>query len=178
MEYMPSLTGRLVGFAYSAGLGFTLGIIYDLCRMFFYLLTGSDKKFSVIRDIIYLLVCLSATFIFLLVVSDGQFLMYIFLSEILGLALYSYSLSPLVYPPIKAVIRCLRRLIEGVISEILHIKTQIYKKTSKILHSRGLFSKKHLHIRHNIVYNFLRGTVFGGLILRNRGDESGKREKE
>lgn len=178
MDYMPTLVYQLVCFAYSSGLGFSLGIVYDLSRMLFYLLTGNDKKFQAFRDIIYLLICLTANFIFVLVMSDGQFMLYIFIGEIIGLAVYFYSVSPLLFPVFKSTIAVIRRRILSAYGKILHIKTDLCKKVNKILQHYGFFCKKHLHIRHNIVYNFLRETVFNSLIPKNRGDESGKREKE
>ena len=75
MEYMPSPTGQAIGFIYSAGLGFALGLVYDYFRIFFYMLTGSDKKLTVTRDIIYLLFCLAANFLFLLVMCDGRMML-------------------------------------------------------------------------------------------------------
>lgn len=178
MDYMPTLVYQLVCFAYSAGLGFSLGIVCDLSRMFFYLLTGSDKKFQAFRDIICLLLCTAVTFIFVLVMCDGQFLLYVFVGEIIGFAVYFYSVSPFLFPAVKSTIGRLRRRIVLVHGKILHIKTLLCKKLSKKMNKCRFFCKKHLHIRHSIVYNFLRGTVFDGLILKNRGDESGKREKE
>jgi hypothetical protein len=178
MSYMPTLIFQLVCFAYSAGLGFSLGIVYDLSRMLFFILTGNDKKHQVLRDIIYLLFCLLADFIFVLVMSDGQFLLYIFIGQFIGLAVYFYSVSPCIFPAVRAAIIHLRGHVAAVYGKILSIKTALYKKTSKKMCRIRKICKKHLHIRHNIVYNFLRRTIFDGLILRNRGDEDGKREKE
>ena len=177
MSYMPTLAFQLVCFAYSAGLGFSLGIVYDLSRMLFYLLTGNDKKYQTLRDIIYLLFCLLADFIFVLVMSDGQLLLYIFVGQLIGLAVYFYSVSPSVYPPVRSAINRLRGRISSLCGRFLLIKASLSRKISKKMCSIRIFCKKHLHIRHNMVYNFLRGTVFDRLILRNRGDESGKREE-
>ena len=178
MTYMPTLVFQLVCFAYSAGLGFALGIVYDSGRMLFYLLTGNDKKLQVLRDIIYLLFCLAADFIFVLVMSDGELLLYIFIGQIIGLSVYFYSVSPSVLPAVKSTITRVRGRVTGICGKILHIKTGLYRKMNENLQRSRFFCKKHLHIRHNIVYNFLRRTIFDSLIFKNRGDGSGKKRKE
>ncbi len=174
MQYMPTLAFQLVCFMYSAGLGFSLGIVYDLIRIFFYLLTGSAKKLRGVRDIIYVFVCLAATFLFLLAVCDGQLFMYVFLAEGLGIYVYFYSLSSFVFYPAKTAINAVRRLFMKFKKKICILKTQNSVLAKKILNFLHKFTKKDLHIRHNIVYNFFVKLCSGSFILKNRGDEGGK----
>ena len=174
MQYMPTLAFQLVSFMYSAGLGFSLGIVYDLIRIFFYLLTGSAKKLRSVRDIIYVSVCFAATFLFLLAVCDGQLFMYVFLAEGRGMYIYFYSLSSFVFYPAKIAINAVRRLFMKIKTKICIIKTQIAVLIKKILKNLHKFTKKDLHIRHNIVYNFFVKLCSGNFIFKNRGDEGGK----
>ncbi len=174
MQYMPSAAFQAVSLMYSAGLGFTLGIIYDFFRMLFYLLTGSDKKFLVVRDIIYLTVCLAATFLFLLVICNGRLVLYVFVGEAAGLSVYFYSVSSFFVLPLKRKINALRRQINKIKRKINAVKQKVYKK----LHKKRIFSQKDLHIRHNIVYNLSVKLCPHSLILKNRGDESGKNEEK
>ncbi len=177
MQYMPSLAFQAVCFMYSAGLGFTLGIIYDLIRMLFYLLTGSDKKLTVVRDIIYSIVCLVATFLFLLIMCDGQLIVYVFIAEGVGAYVYFYSLSDCVFLPAKKTINAVKRLFLKVRSFFCLIKTHFLffmQKRFKKLHK---ITKKHLHIRHNIVYNFFVNLCPRKLFLKKRGDDDGKSKK-
>lgn len=180
MQYLPTTVFQAVTFMYSAGLGFTLGIIYDLFRMLFYLLTGSDKKLSVPRDIMFLSVCLASTFIFLLVMCDGQFLLYIFAGEALGLWAYSYSLSAVFIRPSRRVIRKIRGQISKIKKFFSCIKTKIesiFKKINKNTNNCLIFLQKHLHIRHNMVYNH-RVKLCPNRILKDRGDGSGKSKEK
>ncbi len=181
MQYMPSVAFQAVSLLYSAGLGFTLGIIYDLFRMLFYLLTGNDKKFLVIRDIIYSLLCLSATFLFLLVICNGKLLLYVFLGEAAGLTIYFYSLSDFVFLPVKRRIKRIRcnfvkfkNFSNKIRGRILSFK----EKINKNLHKTRFFSQKDLHIRHNIVYNLSVKLYPCRLIFKKRGDESGRSEEK
>lgn len=177
MQYMPSLAFQAVCFMYSAGLGFTLGIIYDLIRMLFYLLTGSDKKLTVVRDIIYSIVCLVATFLFLLVMCDGQLIAYVFVAEGIGTYVYFYSLSDSVFLPAKKTINAFKRLFLRVKSFFYLRKTKFLFFMQKIFQKLHKITKKHLHIRHTIVYNFFVNLCPKKLFLKNRGDDDGKREK-
>ncbi len=109
MEYMPSVAGQAAGFFYSAGLGFALGLVYDFFRIFFYMLTGSDKKLSVTRDIMYLLCCLAVNFIFLLVMCSGRLMFYVFAGEGIGLIAYFRTLGSETYPRLKRSAAGIRR---------------------------------------------------------------------
>lgn len=111
MEYMPSAASQAIGFIYSAGLGFALGLVFDFFRIFFYLLTGSDKKLSGVRDIIYLLFCLAVDFMFLLVMCSGKLMMYVFVGEGIGLLVYARTLSGTIYRPLKGFFTLIRQKI-------------------------------------------------------------------
>lgn len=169
MQYMPTPAFQAICFVYSAGLGFTLGIIYDFFRILFYLLTGNDKKLSVCRDIIYSLVCLGAAFLFLLVVCNGQLRMYLFIGGAIGLTVYVYSLSNSVFPPVKIKIDKIRLLISQ-IKTAFHL---LFEKICKNLNKRLKISKKYLHIEYNLLYNSCVRLFSRNKTIKNRGDESG-----
>ena len=133
MQYMPSLNFQVGCILYSAGLGFSLGIIYDLFRMLFYLLTGSDKKLVNLRDIIYSIVCLAATFLFLLVMCDGQILVYVFIAEAVGAYIYFRTLSRQIFSPVRKVIVIIRRFFARIKRFLSEIKTKITEEENKEL---------------------------------------------
>lgn len=87
---------------------------------------------------------------------------------------YFYSLSSFVFSPAKTAINAVRRLFMKFKKKIYILKTKnsvFAKKILKILHK---ITKKDLHIRHNIVYNFFVELCSDSFILKNRGDEGGK----
>lgn len=178
MQYMPSLMFQVGCILYSAGLGFSLGIVCDLFRILFYLLTGSDKKLINLRDIIYLLVCLSATFLFLLVVCDGQLLVYVFIAEAVGAYIYFRTLSRQILYPARKVIITLRRFFARIKRVFSEIKTRICTFNEKMFKKLHKIAKKDLHIRHNLVYNFFVKLRSGSSLLKNRGDDGGKGRKK
>lgn len=145
MEFMPTPAGQATGFFYSAGLGFCLGFVYDLFRIFFYLLTGSDKKLSVVRDIIYLLVFTAADFIFILVICSGRMMLYVFAGQLIGLAAYFYTLGNLIYPPLKSVLMSIRKRIADLISFFGKLRLKIcnlYQINEKFSKKEKKFYKK------------------------------------
>ncbi len=170
MQYMPSVAFQAVCFMYSAGLGFALAIVYDLFRIIFYLLTGSDKKQVALRDIIFLAVCLWVNFIFFLTVCEGRLFVYAFLAEAGGAFVWFYSLSSFVFIPAKRAIKAVERHFLRQ-KECLHrIKTRIFNFIEKIFENLHKTIKKYLHIRHNIVYNFFVNLCSGSLVRKKRGD--------
>lgn len=138
MEYMPSVASQTLGLVYSAGLGFCLGLLFDLFKIFFYLLTGSDKKLSLVRDIIYMLFFMSAEFLFLLVIYSGRLMLYAFFGEAVGLLAYFYSLSGIVITLGKRACTGLRRLFGAVFTFFYFIG----RKLSLLLQKVRKFSKK------------------------------------
>lgn len=170
MRYMPTLAFQTVCFMYSAGLGFSLAIVYDLFRILFYMLTGSDKKYSWVRDIIFTAVCLIANFIFLLVVCDGRMYVYSFLSEAGGAFVWFYSVSSFLFFPAKRAIKKVKRYFSHIKDFFIRIKTRIYAFFEKIFKKLHKTVKKYLHIRHNIVYNFFVNLCSGVFIKKKRGD--------
>lgn len=84
IEYLPKSSEQLLTIVYSAGIGFALGFIYEILRLIFYLLSGSDKKFTLLRDIIFLLFVFTVTFFFFLVRCNGKVTFYAVAGEALG----------------------------------------------------------------------------------------------
>ena len=132
MDYMPDAMSQTVSLVYSAGLGFCFGLAYDIIKIIFYSLTGSDKKLSTLRDIIYVFVCLCAHFLFMLVMCSGRVMMFTFLGEAAGLYVYFITLSSQIAVPLRCFAKKTRTLIE----KICLFGTQIYEKFAKLLKNR------------------------------------------
>ncbi|HAX84619.1 MAG TPA: hypothetical protein DCY15_09375, partial [Ruminococcaceae bacterium] len=76
IEYMPKVTEQLLTIVYSLGIGLALGFIYEIMRLIFFLVSGNDKKFTLLRDIMFLLLCLVLTFFFYLIRCNGRVTFY------------------------------------------------------------------------------------------------------
>ena len=148
MSYMPSLAWQTSGFIYSAGLGFCLGFVYDFLRIIFYLITGSDKKHTLLRDIIFMFVVLWSDFLFLLVMCSGKLMLYAFAGESIGLIVYFYSLSGLFYCSSKDVIRRIRCAFFTSFAFAAAKKSRFLSYVMEKFKKSKIFFKKLLHIRH------------------------------
>lgn len=84
IEYLPNYANQIAGVLYSVGIGCALGFFYEFVRIIFFIATGNDKKFTLARDIIFLLVCLAGNFLFLLIQFNGKVMFYAVLGEISG----------------------------------------------------------------------------------------------
>ena len=180
MRYMPDTAYQTFIFLYSSGLGFALGILYDFFRIFFYLLTGSDKKYLMARDIIYLLACLVINFLFLLAMSDGQILLYIIIGEIIGWSVWYFTLSEAVFKPVRTAANFVRKKTRVIISLISKIKAKvclIFQKYTNFYRKNEKNLQKDLHNRHGIVYNSFVKLYCRLVFSLKRGNGNG-REKE
>lgn len=84
IEYLPKSSEQLLTVIYSVGIGFALGALYEILRLLFFLLSGSDKKFILLRDIIFLLFVLTVSFFFFLVRCNGSVTFYSVIGEVVG----------------------------------------------------------------------------------------------
>lgn len=179
MDYMPSVLQQTVSFVYSAGLGFCFGLMYDFFRIFFYLLTGSDKKLSTVRDIIYMLFCLSGHFLFVLVMCSGRIMLFTFVGEVIGLTVYFRTLSSQLISPVKRLIIKIRGPIRRISLQVKSLLSKIsgkYPKFRKNVKKTENLSKKDLKKRHNLLYNFSVLLCKNKTKTKNRGDESGRKK--
>ncbi len=151
IEYLPKASQQLLTVIYSVGIGFALGFFYEILRLIFFMLTGSDKKFILLRDIIFLLFVLSVTFLFFLVRCNGRVTFY----SVTGVGIGGL-----------AAFKC----VDPFMSFLIGKKMKNYSKLRNLRRRRSLFvpkfrkkqkniinykknSKNDLHNQHEIVYN-------------------------
>lgn len=155
IDYLPKSSEQLLTLIYSVGIGFALGFFYEVLRVIFYLLSGSDKKFTLLRDIIFLLFCLGVTFFYFLVRCNGKVTFYAVLGEAVGGFAAFKTLNPFVTFLIRKRLARLRKKL-SVIPKF--IKRAIFfvrnkQKNIKNFNKSKKKCKNDLHNRHDIVYN-------------------------
>lgn len=156
IDYLPDPSSQFVGFLYSIGIGFALGIFYEVLRLIFFVASGSDKKFTLARDIIFLLFCLGVTFFFLMIRYNGKVMFYAVGGELLGGYIMLKLVNPFFTFLIKKKMRRLRReivkIVNGVRLTILKFGRKLYKSGKNVIKTEKNLQKG-LHNRHDIVYN-------------------------
>lgn len=81
---------QLLIFLTSLGVGFILGIFYDILRAIRLTVTKSQKA-HIFFDILYFCIFALASYIYILAANKGEIRFYIFAGEIIGLAFYYFS---------------------------------------------------------------------------------------
>ena len=79
-------------FLASLGVGFILGIVYDLLRTLRLSITKS-KPAIIVFDLLYFFVVAFVSFVFILAANKGEVRSYIIIGELIGALVYYFSLG-------------------------------------------------------------------------------------
>lgn len=155
IEYLPKSSEQLLTIVYSVGIGFALGLIYEILRLIFYLLSGSDKKFTLLRDIIFLLFVLTVTFFFFLVRCNGKVTFYAVVGEAFGGFAAFKTSDPFMSFLVRKRLRKLRKKLAKLhdIGRRVSVFNGKIKKKEKNIAKGKKNSENDLHNQHEIVYN-------------------------
>lgn len=155
IEYMPKVTEQLLTIVYSLGIGLALGFIYEIMRLIFFLVSGNDKKFTLLRDIMFLLLCLVLTFFFYLIRCNGRVTFYAVVGEAAGGAAAFKLLDPFISYLTRKKLGNLRK--KAVIFLRKRRNTSAFteknRKKEKNIVKREKNCENDLHNSHEIVYN-------------------------
>lgn len=150
--YMLTIADQTRLFLLAIGLGFLLGVVYDLFRVVRMAFT-MRRAGVFIQDVLFFLVCAAVTFVFLLAVNQGEIRGFIIAGEVLGFLIYYFSLGLLamrvssflvhatqrifylISVPFRALMRLLKRLFGKIGISV--------KKTSKKIAKKSKFNLKH-----------------------------------
>ncbi len=179
---------QLAIFALSLGLGFLLGVLYDVIRAVRLSVTRS-KIVLVICDILYFILFGLISFLFILALNKGEIRFYIIVGEVIGAFFYYISLGiavikitdkvisllrkfyTLVFKIISAPFRALGKVFSGIFRKLGKLFKKTEKKSSKI--QKNLLPKARLY-----VYNLF-GMLFANRFnFKKGGRDFGKTEEE
>lgn len=103
-----TLSSQIVVFLGSLALGATLSLFYDIFRVFDVILMCKPKRVF-LEDVIYLVLCAIATFVYMLITSMGEIRGYILIAMLLGWTFFHVSISKWGYPFFWAVVNYFRK---------------------------------------------------------------------
>ncbi len=179
---------QLVIFLTALGIGFLLGVVYDILRAIRLSITKSQKA-HIFFDILYFLILTLTSYIFILAANKGEIRFYIIVGELLGLAFYYFSLGIAVIKATDIAVNLLRqffKFIFKVISSPFRLAFRLFsflkkklsvflKKTEK---KSSKIQKKVLQKAHLYVYNLL-GVFCARKGTRKKGGwGNGEKEKQ
>lgn len=174
---MQGVSEQLKVFLYSFGLGFLLGILYDVFRTL-RMIFSFGKVMTFIQDFLYVIMCAFLTFGFALVLNDGKIMFYIFFGEGIGWLIYYFTFGTLalrvssavikgVRSVFAAIIRLIKKPINFVVRKIKRIANKIDTKTKinskKVVKNTKFLLKK----RDGMLYTLNRIVYLGGKRPKN-----------
>lgn len=142
MTYIHGLSYQLILFFRSFGLGFLLGIVYDVFRTLRLIIAG--KRFVVVSDVLYCALCTLTVFSFILAFNDGVFRAYILVACLLGWLVYYFALGVLAVRAASAIVRAVR----GAAKAVFRVLTKPFKFIERKI--GGVFVKAYGNFKKNI----------------------------
>lgn len=179
--YGLSLAVQTRSFLLSLGLGFVLGIIYDIFRII--RLCISSKKFIVILfDVLYCTLACLLFFMFLLTVNEGQFRLYLLMGAGVGFAVYYFSLGAIIFSFSEFLTNFIKKRIKRFFAVLLFPFRWIFSRTKSTIDKKLEKSRKRtqklknksktlLKVNKQLLYNL-------NVKKRVRVDDESEKEKE
>ncbi|MGN0526527.1 MAG: spore cortex biosynthesis protein YabQ [Acutalibacteraceae bacterium] len=163
--YIVDHNTQFIIFIASLGLGFLLGILYDILRTVKLSLT-QKKQWNIVFDLIYFFIVGLITFLFILAANKGEVRSYILIGELLGAVVYYFAFGIIIVKFTDKLVTLFKRfflflfkVISSPFKLIFKIFKRIFGKFKKFFQKT---SKKHKKIQKNLlqklriyVYNLL-----------------------
>lgn len=169
----------------SLGVGFALGLLYDLFRTVRLIFFERSAAAVVIFDILYFAVFGLLSFVFILALNKGEVRLYIILAELAGAAVYYFSFGAAAIRLTDAFLKFFRRVCAAVslpfksLNRVINsFGRRISKKIKKNIAGKRFFLQKYLKKIRICVYNLV-GVFYNRKIKdeRNKNHES-EQQKE
>ncbi len=161
--YSLSLAEQTKGFLLSLGFGFLMGIFYDLFRIV-RISISKGKKIILVFDLLYCVFLGFCSYIFFLVVNEGDIRAFLLLGEGIGFAIYYFSLGVVVFTASEKIVDTTKKIMLKVFQVVFFPFCWTLKKLKTLLgrivkkwHKKGKKiknkSKFHLKLHKHLLYN-------------------------
>lgn len=161
--YSLSLADQTKGFLLSLGFGFLMGILYDFVRIVRISISKS-KKLILVFDLLYCIFLGFCSYVFFLVVNEGDIRGFLLLGEGIGFAIYYFSLGIVVFAASEKIVDSIKRFVLKFFKIVLFPFVWVFKKLKTLLEK---FAKKwnkkskkiknkskfHLKLHKHLLYN-------------------------
>ena len=161
--YSLSLAEQTKGFLLSLGFGFIMGVFYDAFRILRICISKSPKL-ALPFDLLYFLLLGFCSYIFFLVVNEGDIRAFLIIGEIVGFASYYFSLGVVIFSASEKIVCFVKKIFSAIFRIVFSPFRWIFSKAKKVLEtfSRKWFkkgkkiknkSKFHLKLYKQLLYN-------------------------
>ncbi len=134
--YSLSLATQTRNFLLSLGLGFLMGIFYDVFRVI-RLAVSKGKAVVVVFDLLYCICLGFITFIFFITVNEGEFRFYLIMGECIGFGVYYFSLGAVIFSKAELLVdkikKCIKRIFNFIFAPIKLVLLKIGSVFDKFL---------------------------------------------
>ncbi|MDR1734743.1 MAG: spore cortex biosynthesis protein YabQ [Oscillospiraceae bacterium] len=167
--YLPGLADQTKLFLLSLGFGFALGLLYDAFRIIRLLFAATSKAEILIADIVYVISCTVLSFLFFLSAGDGTLRVYGVFGELLGWAVYYFSLGAFIFRISAWITDTIHRIIGTVVRMVCTPFIFLYQKL-QVLGQKFSANAKKVHQK-----NKFRLTYIGKMCYNYKGSRVKKR---
>ena len=136
--YSLSLAEQTKGFLLSLGFGFIMGVFYDVFRILRICISKSPKL-ALPFDLLYFLLLGFCSYIFFLVVNEGDIRAFLIIGECVGFASYYFSLGVVVFSASEKIVGLVKNIFSVIFKIVFSPFKWIFSKVKKLLE---VFSKK------------------------------------
>ena len=144
-----SVLEQAVIFLYAVALGGILCAVYDVFRII-RIAFGGKITAVFVEDIIFSIIALLLTFIFVVAFNNGELRFFVLLGELLGFTVYYFTLGRLTMSISKGIISLVKKLINLLLMPFVRLfgflKGKIELKNKKTPKKPARIAKKHLKI--------------------------------
>ena len=130
--YSVNLAQQTWDFIYSIGIGFLLGIIYDIINIKQYFKTRNNAILA-IKDIIYILITAIITYLFILATNEGKMRAFLLLGEFLGFVIYYFSFGIIFRKSIDKMASIFKKIFAKLSPFIMKVQPFFNKTIKKVI---------------------------------------------
>lgn len=173
--YGLSLAQQTKGFLLALGMGFILGILYDIIRII-RISISRGRIAVIICDIFFCVLACFCTFLFCLTINEGEIRLFLILGELVGFFTYYFSLGAIIFSYSEKIINFIKKLVRSILGVILFPFKWIFgiirKQINKLLKKSRKNGKK-LKNKSNFLLKVNKHLLYN-LFVKKRNQVDGK----
>lgn len=118
-------------FLYAMALGAVLSVLYDVFRII-RVAFGGKKTAVFIEDLVFSLLALVLTFVFVIVFNNGELRFFVLIGELLGFVICHYTVGRIIIGFSRAIINSIKWFFKLIFTPIIKVLKKIPPKTKEI----------------------------------------------
>lgn len=174
--YSLSIAAQTKSFLLSLGFGFLMGVLYDVFRLVRISLT-KGKRMQIPFDVLYCITLAFFTFLFIMIVNEGEFRFYLLLGEGVGFSVYVLTLGTVVFNYGEIWIAYLKKWLKRFFSFLAYPFCYIIKKMGKLsgkIRKKGTKTEKNIKNKSKILLKVNKNLLYNLFVKKRNSVKNGK----